>query len=358
MISVNQRGQEGSFIRSAAEALAADTRVASVAVTSRNPLFGEFPKLPVTSTLTTGVVATSYMFVSPEYFPLLRIPIVRGRAFQPEEAHSEARVGIISAAGANALWPGADPLGKVVRVAIEPVTPQNGQVTRIDRAATDASELAEVVIVGVAKDVVSGLVYEGQDTAHLYLPTSPSGSRAGAILLSGHSRQDVGPGVLQAILRKAHPDPFLFEVVPLDEMHEAQMYPLRTASWIGSLLGAIALALSVSGLYGVLTYTLGQRTREIGIRMALGATGAAVVRMVMTQSARLAGVGAAIGLAVSLAVMKVLSSLITFQNVSVLDLGAFAASLAMVAVATALAAYGPARRATRVDPSETLRAEG
>ena len=78
----------------------------------------------------------------------------------------------------------------------------------------------------------------------------------------------------------------------------------------------------------------------------------------MTQSARLAGAGAAIGLAVALAVMKVLSNLITFQNVSVLDLGAFAASLALVAVATALAAYGPARRATRVDPAETLRAEG
>ena len=146
--------------------------------------------------------------------------------------------------------------------------------------------------------------------------------------------------------------------MPLDEMREAQMYPLRTASWIGSLLGAIALGLSVSGLYGVLTYTLSQRTREIGIRMALGATSTAVVRMVMTQSARLTGVGAAIGLVVALGVMKVLSNLITLQNVSVLDAGAFAASFALVALATAMAAYGPARRATRVDPSETLRAEG
>ncbi len=93
VFSVNQRGQDGSFIRTAAEALAADTRVASVAVTSRNPLFGEFPKMPVTSTLTSGVVATSYMFVSPEYFPMLHIPIVRGRGFAPEEARSEARRG-------------------------------------------------------------------------------------------------------------------------------------------------------------------------------------------------------------------------------------------------------------------------
>ena len=359
IISVNQRGQEGSFIRGAAEALAADPRIASIAVTSRNPLFGEFPKLPVTSTMTSGVVATSYMFVSPEYLPMLRIPIVRGREFRPEEARSEARVGIISAAGANALWPGSDPLGQVVRIRIEPPAPRNGQVTRVDRLATsDTAESTDVVIVGVAADVVSGLVFEGRDPSHLYLPTSPEGAHAGSILSSVRSQQDAGVAAVQSMLRKAHPDPLMFEVMPLDEMREAQMYPLRTASWIGSLLGAIALVLSVSGLYGVLTYTLGQRTREIGIRMALGATSSAVVRMVMTQSARLAGIGAAIGLAVALGVMAVLSHLITLQNVSVLDAGAFAASLALVAVATALAAYGPARRATRVDPAETLRAEG
>ena len=359
VFSVNQRGQGGVLIRSAAEALAADTRVGSVVVTSRNPLFGEFPKLPVTSAEAPDVVATSYMFVSPEYFAMLRIPIVRGRGFLPEEARAEARVGIISAAGARALWPGADPLGRVVRIRIEPASAPKGEVTRIDRPSTDgSSELTDVVIVGVATDVVSGLVFEGQDTSHLYLPTSPTGSHAAAILLTGHSPRDLRPDVLHAILRPAHPDPLVFEILPLDEMREAQMYPLRAASWIGSLLGAIALLLSVSGLYGVLTYTLSQRTREIGIRMALGATAAGVVRMVMTQSARLAGAGAAIGLAVALAVMKVLSNLIPFQNVSVLDSGAFAASLALVAVATALAAYGPARRATRVDPAETLRAEG
>ena len=360
VISVNQRGQEGSFIRSAAEALAADTRVASVAVTSRNPLFGEFPKLP--RDLHDDLRCRR---------DLLHVRVAR---VLPDAAHPDRarpRVPPGGSARRRPAWASSAPQGprRSGRAPIRSARSsgsgsnrppsRNGQVTRIDRLATGASsESADVVIVGVAGDVVSGLVFEGRDTSHLYLPTSPEGSRAGAILLSGHSRQDVGPGVLQSILRKAHPDPLVFEVMPLDEMREAQMYPLRTASWIGSLLGAIALVLSVSGLYGVLTYTLSQRTREIGIRMALGATAAAVVRMVMTQSARLAGAGAAIGLAVALAVMKVLSNLITLQNVSVLDLGAFAASLALVAVATALAAYGPARRATRVDPAETLRAEG
>ena len=85
-------------------------------------------------------------------------------------------------------------------------------------------------------------------------------------------------------------------MVPLDEMRDTQMYPLRAAAWIGGMLGAIALVLSISGLYGVLSYMLSQRTREIGIRMALGATAGAVVRLVVRQSARLAGVGARVGL--------------------------------------------------------------
>ena len=138
---------------------------------------------------------------------------------------------------------------------------------------------------------------------------------------------------VQSMLRKAHPDPLMFEVMPLDEMREAQMYPLRTASWIGSLLGAIALVLSVSGLYGVLTYTLSQRTREIGIRMALGATSAAVVRMVMTQSARLAGSRRAIGLAVALRRDEGPEPPDHAAERLGPGLGAFAASLALVAVA-------------------------
>jgi ABC-type antimicrobial peptide transport system permease subunit len=140
-------------------------------------------------------------------------------------------------------------------------------------------------------------------------------------------------------------------------MRAAQMYPIRAASWIGSLLGLIALVLSVSGLYGVLSYTLTQRTREIGIRMALGATGAAVVRLVMGQSARLAGIGAAIGLAAAFSVLKILSSAIHLSRVSVLDGVAFGGALVIVLAATAFAAYHPARRATRVDPSVTLRAD-
>ena len=141
-------------------------------------------------------------------------------------------------------------------------------------------------------------------------------------------------------------------------MRNLQMYPLRAASWVGGLLGAIALVLSVTGLYGVLAYTMGQRTREIGIRMALGATASAVVGLVVRQAVRLAGGGATVGVGMAFAVMWLLSSVIRLRAVSVLDGAAFGAGLVVVIAATALAAYHPARRATRVDPAQALRTDG
>ena len=135
------------------------------------------------------------------------------------------------------------------------------------------------------------------------------------------------------------------------------MFPLRAASWIGSLLSAVAVALSVSGLYGALTYVFGQRRHEIGIRMALGASVSAVIGLAVRQSARLAGLGAAIGVALAFTVMKVLSAIVRLDNVSVIDPGAFAVSIALIAAAVAVASYAPARRAARIDPLSMLRTD-
>ena len=214
-----------------------------------------------------------------------------------------------------------------------------------------------ILIIGVAKDVVSGFVYDGKDRAHLYLPTSFSGTHAGALLVRGRAPVEFRRDTLPALLERVHPDPFAFEALPLGEVLALQMFPLRVASWIGSLLGVIAMALSVSGLYGVLTYLLSQRTKEIGIRMALGATSAKVLTLVMRQCARLAALGMAIGVALAFAVMKALSSVIQNRNVSVVDAGAFAAAVLLVSAAAALAAFVPARRASRIDPSQALRAD-
>ncbi|MEN3338240.1 MAG: putative transport system permease protein [Acidobacteriota bacterium] len=154
-----------------------------------------------------------------------------------------------------------------------------------------------------------------------------------------------------------HEDRFAFQALPLTEVLALQMFPLRIASWIGALLAATAVALSVSGLYGVLTYMLSQRTREIGIRMALGATSARVLRLVLRQCIQLASLGVVLGIVLGLVLMRALSSAIQMRNVSVVNASAFVAAVTVVSAAALLSAYVPARRATRIDPSQALRAE-
>jgi putative ABC transport system permease protein len=115
--------------------------------------------------------------------------------------------------------------------------------------------------------------------------------------------------------------------------------------------------LSISGLFGVLTYTLTQRSKEIGIRMALGATASTVVRMVMGQTAWLTGAGAIAGLTGAFLLLQLLGATVRMRALSLFDGVAFAAGLAIVMIAATIAAYQPARRAARVDPAFTLRAD-
>ena len=134
-------------------------------------------------------------------------------------------------------------------------------------------------------------------------------------------------------------------------------YPLTVASWTGMVLSALALALSVSGLYGVMTYGVSHRRREIGIRMALGATRGAIVKLVLSQTSRLVTIGAAIGMTLSFSALALLRATIDLKNVSILDPAAFAAATAMLLLAGAVAAYLPSRRATRIEPWSVLRSE-
>jgi hypothetical protein len=348
-------GSSGGLVRRAYEELANDQRVGEIAVASRSPLFGMAPPAPIRRP--SGLVIATYAFVSPEYFNVFRIPVVHGRAFSAREAESEAPVAIVSAAGARAMFPGEDPIGKTVRVNVEPHVPRVvadsvkslRSVQEMDASAT------EYTIVGVARDVVNGFVYQGLDAAHLYLPTSINGARATTVLVRG--RGPLAAGAVRSLLRRVSPDPLTFDVLPVEEVVALQLFPLRVASWIGSLLSGVALALGISGLYGVLSYTFGQRVQEIGIRMALGASAGAVRRLVFRHAARLAFVGTLLGLVLAFTVMKLLSTVVHLDNVSVLDPWAFGSGFVLICLAVGLASYGPARKASRVDPSTMLRAD-
>jgi ABC-type antimicrobial peptide transport system permease subunit len=265
-------------------------------------------------------------------------------------------VAVVSAAGARQLWPGEDPVGKVLRLNIgEPGTRVQvaDTIKELRKPEDFAAGSFVVTVVGVAKDVVSGFVYSGPDSAHLYFPTSPTGSRAAALMV----RRPAGTSVqaLKAVLRQAHPDPLAFDVLAMNEMVALQMFPLRAASWIATFLSAVALALSISGLYGVLTYTFGQRTREIGIRMALGAKREALLRSVLGYGLKLTGIGLAAGLAGALALTRLMETLLfEVRPTDPVTLVSVAAMITLVAI---IASFVPAHRATRVDPIAALREE-
>ena len=303
------------------------------------------------------MIPVTYMYVSPTYFSTLAIPIDAGRGFAADEARAEARVAIISAAAARAFWPGMNPLGRTIRLWMPPE--DRPDIMTRDRLVPGTQVEAEgddLVVVGVTRDVVSGLVYDGS-RPHVYLPTSPGARHAKAILVRGRSMQDIRPDRLLSALTSVDRNPLAFSILSLDEALALQTYPMTIASWIGLLLSAIALAVSVSGLYGVVTYNLSQRTKEIGIRIALGASPAAIMRLIMGHAGRLVAIGSGIGLLLSFSVLAVLASIVPLQNVSILNPGAFTAGTLVVALAATVAAFFPSRKATRIDPSHSLRAD-
>ena len=141
----------------------------------------------------------------------------------------------------------------------------------------------------------------------------------------------------------------------LDDSLVLQVYPFRAASWIGFLLGAVALALTLSGMYGVMSYLVSQRTKEIGIRMALGATPGNVVRLILGNSLRLAAAGLGLGLLVSLGTSRLLHHWLSMLKAY--DLLAYTTGLTIVLAAAVAAAFFPSTRAAHINPVDTLRAE-
>lgn len=358
VVSVQRRTVPRSVIAGAVDSLRSDPAIAGVAVASRVPLGGQVFRAPMQAAGSNQMTGIGLLYASPEYFDLLGISISRGRQFTGAEAHAEAPVAVVSAAGAAALWPGEEALGRTVRVFVAPEERPDLTMRRSLVSTDDVAERGvDVTIVGVAEDVISGMLYEGTKPI-LYMPTSPSGSNAATILARMRSAQDVGPEALQRLFTRAQISPIAFEAYPLEEALALQLYPLRVSSWIGMVLSSIALALSVSGIFGVVAYALSRRTREIGIRTALGATPGAVVRLVMRQSSRLVIAGSIAGFVISFAVLAALRAMVTLPGLRLLDPVAFIGSVAIVAAAAIVAAFVPARRAGRVDPVRALRAEG
>jgi predicted permease len=349
VISVNVRGTDDRAARPLADALAADPRVADLAVTSGNPLFNGAKKVAAVPGGGQQATPTDLTFVSPAFFSMLRVPIDRGRVFTAAEARDAAPVAIVSDATALAFWPGEDAIGKTIRLDRTDRTD--------DRRLNDLPGYPVLTVIGTVRDMTTALLVAGHDRGHIYLPIARGNTQATAILVRGRGDRDLSPAALQEIFRRVAPEPQIFEALPLSDIRDLQTWPLLAASWVGALLAAIAFGLGMSGLYGVLTYALSDRQKEIGIRLALGASPRNVVTLVLRQGGKLAATGAAIGLTLALGGLGALASVVHLRNVTLVDAGAFAIGLVLVVVATLAATAQPALRASRVSPSETLRTD-
>jgi predicted permease len=339
--------------------LTADPSVYSVAASSGSAqpsAFAEATADEGANAASRRSVPVAYKFVSSEYFELLDIDVIRGRGFTNEERVAGAGVTVVSETAARRLWPNGEAVGQVVRVQDRPTDPPTGLGAGPPRASALPSPAGAYTVVGVARDVDGGGMFQFLAFSGLYLPIdlqSPGTS------LTLRVRGDPGQVRLALIDRLLRIDPALdHEIATLRTLAGMAVYLLQIAFWVTVVLGGLALALTVSGLFSVLSYLVEQRAKEIGVRMALGATTWDIAALVLWQSARPVGFGLLAGGGLAAALAIVLMSLTASEianTVRVLDPLAYAAGLLVIVFACVLGASVPALRAARVDPIATLR---
>jgi predicted permease len=272
--------------------------------------------------------------VWPRYFETMGIPLLQGRDFTMQDDPQSPRVVIINKTFARRFWPGQNPIGK-----------------RLRRGGPD-QPLWEVI--GVAKD---GKYWSlGEDPQPFFYVPMVREYRSNAALVvrtTGDPR-----GLIHAIRRAVQQlDANLpvYDAKTMSEHMRLSLFPLRTGAWFAGSFALLALALAGLGIYGVMAYAVSQRTREIGIRMALGAQASNVLKLIVRQGMTLALIGLIIGLAGAIALTRLMSSVL--YGVSANDLVTFAAVTLLLALVVLIACYVPARRATKVDPMVALRYE-
>lgn len=274
------------------------------------------------------------LWALPGYFDTLGIRVVRGRAFNDRDRTGQPKVVVISETAARSYWPGEDPIGKRVAVG------QGGF----------GGEGAEII--GIVQDVRYGNV-ETSVMPDVYLPLLQSMRSGGVIFVKSRlSAAALIPIVRQEVSALDRDVP-LIDIKMMDERFGDATWRTRISAWLLGLFAALALALSALGLYGVMSQGVEQRRRELGVRLALGAQRADILRLIFGRVLGLAAAGIAFGLIVAIPAMRLLTSLL-YQVRPGDPLVFISLSLVLLGVAL-LAGYMPARRATNVDPLTTLR---
>jgi predicted permease len=298
----------------------------------------------------SGRSAVTYQYVSPEFFGVFDIDLVRGRGFAQTERNASAAVAVVSERVARDLWPGADAVGQSMR--IEP-DPKSGPQNPDDPPVLSST----LTVVGVSRDVPGfRLGGQGPAGASVYVPITADIAKTSLTL---RARVDALRSRQTLVDRLAAIDPNMAEVTALRTIMRIATYVLGIPFWLTLVLGALALMLTLSGLFSVLSYLVEQRTKEIAVRMALGATRRGIAVLVLMQSARPVGIGLLLGVTLTIGLGAALLAMPAAEFIGSIvrffDPIAYAASVICIIAACACAAVIPVLRASRIDPVAALK---
>src|SRR2546428_2363046 len=276
--------------------------------------------------------------ISPEYFTTFRIPIRRGRGFTAQDRTGAPRVAVINRATADQLWPGQAPIGRQLTIG-GPRGPG-----------------APIAIVGLIDNLRSASL-DARPQPEIYSPASQQSEtrEIWVALRSGNGRPLQLVGAIRDAVHQADPEQSIGDIVSLEQLIGRQTAARRFNTTLLTIFALLAVGLALVGIYGVTAYAVTQRTRELGIRMALGARGVDVVGLLMRESLRRVAVGVGLGLLAALGVTRALSAMLF--EVAPSDAVTFGGTALLLIAVALLATWLPARRATKVDPMVALRYE-
>jgi len=276
-----------------------------------------------------------YGVIRPGYFQALGIPLRKGRDFDAHDDTSAVRVAIVSETAAKKIWPGKDPIGQ-----------------RFKWSSDDTTGWKTVVgVVGDVQQQIDGK----RPPSHIYTPHFQDPLQTVVLVIKHEGDAASLTAAVRRVLQSQDPDMPLYEVRTMDESIQRAMWENRIWVSLMTVFATLALIIAAVGIYGVMAYSVAQRTQEIGIRMALGAARQDVLRLVVGQAMRLTVIGVGIGLAGAYAVTRLMASVLF--GVSATDPPTFIGVTVILGLSAVFAAWLPAERATRVDPMVALRTE-
>jgi putative ABC transport system permease protein len=339
-LAAGNAAQAAVTAREMAQNVARIPSVESVALGSDLPLAGSsaiFYTAEGQPPVTAQNMPRAYIHrVGANFFQTLRIRFLAGRTFTDEEMKG-ATAAVVTESLARRFWPGQDPIGK-----------------RIKGGAPD-SAAPWIAIVGVVNDMKYRALPDNPTAdPDIFLPFNQQARQFALVLRSTLPPESLAPSVRRA-LREADSSTVVYAVSSLGELMSRQTASSRFTSWLMGIFAGSALLLAMIGIYGVMSYAVARRTQEIGIRVALGAARGDVLRMIVSRGMTLIGIGLALGIAGSLALTRLLGTLL--YGITPRDTLSFAAAALMLALVALLACLIPASRAARIHPAVALRNE-